>query len=143
MSENISTIINMRMPDTLSDESKSVNMFLVTTDAASCRPDCCVYAAPLADDEADELAHQLRALADQTRIKVISMLATATDGELCACDLPAALGKSQPTTSHHLKLLTEAGLLEREQRGKWAWFRLRDDRLAALRTALGDHHALA
>jgi ArsR family transcriptional regulator len=66
------------------------------------------------------------------------MLATAPGGELCACDLPTALGKSQPTTSHHLKLLTEAGLVEREQRGKWAWFRLRDDRLAAVRDALGE-----
>jgi ArsR family transcriptional regulator len=101
-------------------------------------PDCCVYVAPLADADADGLAHQLKALADPTRIKMVAMLATAPGGELCACDLPAALGKSQPTTSHHLKLLTDAGLIEREQRGKWAWFRLRDDRMAALRAALGE-----
>lgn len=115
----------------------------VNDDCSSCRPGCCVYDAPLSDDEADVLAAQLKALADPARIKVISMLATAPDGELCACDLPAALGKSQPTTSHHLKLLTEAGLVEREQRGKWAWFRLRDDRLAALRDALGERRVAA
>ena len=105
-------------------------------DPTLCGPDCCVFVAPLDDAEADRLAGQLKALADPNRIKLISMLATAPTGELCACDLPEALGKSQPTTSHHLKLLVDAGLVEREQRGKWAWFRLRDDRLAALRAAL-------
>ena len=128
--------------DRLPDESTSVNMFLVTDDCSPCAPGCCVYEAPLSDVEADQLASLLKALADPTRLKVVSMIATAPDREICACDLPAALGKSQPTTSLDLKLLTEAGLLAREQRGKWAWFRLRDDRLAALRTALGDHHAL-
>jgi ArsR family transcriptional regulator len=69
---------------------------------------------------------------------LISMLAISPTGELCACDLPEALGKSQPTTSHHLRQLVEAGLIEREQRGKWAWFRLRSDRLAELRRTLGE-----
>lgn len=107
-------------------------------DTMLCGPDCCVFVAPLHDAEADRLAGQLKALADPNRIKLISMLATSPTGELCACDLPDALGKSQPTTSHHLKQLLDAGLVEREQRGKWAWFRLRHDRLAALRTALGE-----
>lgn len=111
-------------------------MFFMTDDTVLCGPDCCVFVAPLGDDEADRLAAQLKALADPNRIKLISMLATSPTGELCACDLPAALKKSQPTTSHHLKLLVEAGLVEREQRGKWAWFRLRHDRLATLRAAL-------
>jgi ArsR family transcriptional regulator len=122
--------------DMLPNGSTSVNMFLMSDDLILCGPDCCVFVAPLADDEADRLATQLKALADPTRIKLISMLATSPTGELCACDLPAALGKSQPTTSHHLKLLVDAGLIEREQRGKWAWFRLRRDRLATLRAAL-------
>ena len=103
-----------------------------------CPPGCCVLAAPLDDDEATQLALQLKALADPARIRLVSMLATAPTGELCACDLPEALGKSQPTVSHHLRQLTEAGLIEREQRGKWAWFRLRADRLAELRSALGE-----
>ena len=101
------------------------------------REPCCVLDAPLNDAEAEQLAGQLKALADPTRLKIVSMLATDVAGELCACDLPAVLGKSQPTTSHHLNLLTEAGLIEREQRGKWAWFRLHGDALAAVRGALG------
>jgi ArsR family transcriptional regulator len=66
----------------------------------------------------------------------VSIVATAASGEVCACDLPALLDRSQPTVSHHLSLLVKAGVLEREQRGKWAWFRLRRDRLAALGDAL-------
>ncbi len=105
---------------------------------APCPPGCCVLSAPLGDDAAADLAAQLKALADPARIRLVSMLATSPTGELCACDLPAVLGKSQPTTSHHLRQLVEAGLVEREQRGKWAWFRLRRERLAALRAALGE-----
>ncbi len=105
---------------------------------ADCLPDCCVFVAPLDDTEAGQLASQMKALADPTRLKLVSMLATSPSGELCACDLPQALGKSQPTVSHHLRLLAEAGLVEREQRGKWAWFRLRGEQLAALRVALGE-----
>jgi ArsR family transcriptional regulator, arsenate/arsenite/antimonite-responsive transcriptional repressor len=105
---------------------------------------CCVLESPLDDAAATLLAAQLKALADPARVKLISMIATAPAGELCACNLPEALGKSQPTTSHHLHQLLDAGLIEREQRGKWAWFRLRADRLAALRSALGEgagqHH---
>ena len=92
----------------------------------------------LDDDGAEALAAQLKALADPTRIRLVSLLATAPAGELCACDLPETLGKSQPTTSHHLKQLIDAGLVEREQRGKWAWFRLRRDALASVRGALGE-----
>jgi ArsR family transcriptional regulator len=103
-----------------------------------CPPDCCVLEAPLDDAEATMLAAQLKALADPTRLRLISMLATTPAGELCACDLPGQLGKSQPTISHHLHQLVEVGLVEREQRGKWAWFRLRAERLAGLRTALGE-----
>ncbi len=110
-------------------------MFLMTE---LCPPGCCVLAAPLDDDDATQLAAQLKAIADPARIRLVSMLATSETGELCACDLPAALGKSQPTISHHLRQLVDAGLVEREQRGKWAWFRLRTDRLAAIRAALGE-----
>ena len=97
---------------------------------------CCVLEAPLDDAEAEALAHQLKALADPARIRLVSMIATAPTGEICACELPAALGKSQPTVSHHLTQLVNAGLLQREQRGKWAWFRLRRERLAAVGDAL-------
>ncbi len=115
-------------------------MFLVESPDAPicCPPGCCVLTAPLADDEASALAAQLKALADPARVKLVSMLATSPSGELCACDLPDAIGKSQPTTSHHLRQLLDAGLVEREQRGKWAWFRLRADELARVRAALGE-----
>lgn len=97
---------------------------------------CC---APLSsslmqDGEAEDLALLFKALADPVRVKLLNLIATA--GEACACDFPAAVGKSQPTTSHHLSLLVKAGLLHREQRGKWAWFWVDQDRLGALRAAL-------
>jgi len=62
----------------------------------------------------------------------VSIIATSPTGEVCACDLPESLDRSQPTISHHLTLLVNAGLLAREQRGKWAWFRLRSERLGEL-----------
>lgn len=83
------------------------------------------------------LATQLKALADPARLRLVSLMATSPAGEVCACDLPDAIGKSQPTTSHHLRQLADAGLVEREQRGRWAWFRLDQTALAAIRTALG------
>lgn len=103
-----------------------------------CPTTCCVLTEVLDDDEAELLAARLKALADPARIKLVSLLANADDGELCACDLPAAIGKSQPTTSHHLHQLVDAGIVTREQRGRWAWFRLDADALASVRAALGD-----
>ncbi len=83
------------------------------------------------------MAAVLKALADPVRLRLVSIIAAAVDGEVCACDLPEQLERSQPTVSHHLTLLTRTGIIEREQRGKWAWFRLRPERLEALRQALG------
>ncbi len=88
----------------------------------------------LTEAAADELAAVFKALADPVRLRIVSVVASS--GEVCACDLPQQLDRSQPTVSHHLSLLVEAGLLERAQRGKWAWFRLRDERLAAIATIL-------
>lgn len=99
---------------------------------------CNVVEAPLTEADAQRLADHLKALADPVRLRLVSMLATAPTGELCACELPEAVSKSQATVSHHLGLLVNAGLIEREQRGKWAWFRLRHDRLALVRSALGE-----
>ena len=103
-----------------------------------CSPECCVIESPLDDGQATELASVLKALADPVRLRLLSMIATSPTGELCACVLPEALHKSQPTTSHHLTQLVQAGLVQREQRGKWAWFRLDADRLGAIRAALGE-----
>ena len=99
---------------------------------------CCgpVLAEPIDPVEADELAAGFKLLADPVRLRILSLIANSATGEMCACDLPAPIGRSQPTISHHLSLLTEAGLLSREQRGKWAWFRVESDRVAVLRDAL-------
>src|SRR6266704_2127095 len=87
--------------------------------------DCCqpLGAAALSDDEAEATASLFRALADPARVKIVNLLATTAE-PVCACEFEPALQLSQPTVSHHLKKLTEAGLLEREQRGKWAYFSL-------------------
>lgn len=98
---------------------------------------CCVLASALDDETANAAAALLRALADPIRLRIVSMVATAPDGEVCACDFPSVLERSQSTISHHLGQLVDAGLLHREQRGKWAWFRLDRDRLADARSMLG------
>lgn len=95
---------------------------------------CCtpLFAAVMSEGDANEMAGILKALADPTRLRLVSMIAASETGEMCACDFPELLDRSQPTMSHHLTQLTKAGILEREQRGKWAWFRLRPDRLQAV-----------
>jgi ArsR family transcriptional regulator len=99
---------------------------------------CCGSPAgdALTEQEADTLATALKALADPVRVRLVSIIATSPAGEVCACDLPAWLERSQPTVSHHLSILVDAGVLTREQRGKWAWFRLRHERLAELSAVL-------
>lgn len=101
---------------------------------------CCppLTAGVLDEDEATELAAVLKALADPVRLRLVSAIAASESGEICACDLPDLLERSQPTVSHHLTQLVRAGLIDREQRGKWAWFRLRPDGFAALRAILTD-----
>ncbi len=113
-------------------------MFFMTDTGATDSTPCCVLESPLDDHQAEQLAHQLKALADPVRVRLFSLIATSPTGDVCACDLPAAVDRSQPTVSHHLSQLVEAGLLEREQRGKWAWFRASNTRLAAIRAALGE-----
>lgn len=100
---------------------------------------CCtpLQRAPLGEDDAADVAELLKALADPVRLRLVSIIAAADAGEACACDLPTAVDRSQPTVSHHLGILVKAGILEREQRGKWAWFRVRRDRLAAIAGMLG------
>jgi ArsR family transcriptional regulator len=97
-------------------------------------PACCPdgFAAALDRADAEGLAALLKALSDPTRVQLVSLIASAATGECCACDLTAPVGLSQPTVSHHLKVLTEAGLITREQRGTWAWFRIVPERFAEL-----------
>lgn len=100
---------------------------------ACCEP---LLDAALSASEAEDLAGAFKVLADPVRLRLLSLVANAPDGELCACDLPALVDRKQPTVSHHLSILTEAGLLQREQRGRWAWFRVAPERLGVLRDAL-------
>jgi ArsR family transcriptional regulator len=95
---------------------------------------CCgALAAPrLSDSEAESTAALFKALGDPARVKILNLLACTGADSVCACEFEPALGLSQPTVSHHLKKLTEAGLLEREQRGKWAYFSLRPGALGQL-----------
>jgi len=99
---------------------------------------CCqpVTAGVLTEGSAEELAALFKVLADPARLRLLSLVASAAGGEACACDLVEPVGKSQPTVSHHLAALVEAGLLTREKRGKWAWYRLVPERLELLRAVL-------
>lgn len=101
---------------------------------------CCepLLEATLDVAQAEELADGFKVLADPVRLRLLSLIAAAPQAEACACDLVGPLGRSQPTVSHHLSVLTDAGLLTREQRGRWAYFRVDPSRLAVLRDALDE-----
>jgi ArsR family transcriptional regulator len=90
-------------------------------DAVCCTPG---GSAPISADAADALAASIKALADPTRLRLLSIVATSPEGEACVCDLTEPVGLSQPTVSHHLRILTEAGYLTRSKRGTWAYYRV-------------------
>jgi ArsR family transcriptional regulator, arsenate/arsenite/antimonite-responsive transcriptional repressor len=100
-------------------------------------PLCCssLTEAPLSAADAAELASVLAALGDPVRLRLLSLV--AAQGEVCSCNLEGPLGKSQPTVSHHTRVLSEAGLIVGERRGKWMWWTLVPDRLALVRRLLG------
>ena len=101
----------------------------MSLDLVSC---CRSFGAPaLSDEQSTATAALFRALGDPARVKILNLLATS-DGPVCACEFEPALGLSQPTVSHHLKKLTEVGLLEREQRGRWAYFLLDGEALTRI-----------
>ena len=97
-------------------------------------PACCPagLAAPLDRDTAEDLARLLKAVADPARLQLLALITSSTAGEACVCDLTEPLGLSQPTVSHHLKVLAEAGLVTRERRGTWAWFSVVPERIAEI-----------
>ena len=94
---------------------------------------CCapLAASTLTDDEATATAELFKALGDPARVRLVNLIAT-NDGAVCQCDLIEPVGLSQPTVSHHMKKLVDAGLVEREQRGKWAYFSLKRDAVEKL-----------
>jgi ArsR family transcriptional regulator, arsenate/arsenite/antimonite-responsive transcriptional repressor len=97
-----------------------------TSSAACCIGDSCapITREPISESGAADLAHVLKALADPMRLRLVSMIAAHEGGEACVCDLTEPLGLSQPTVSHHLKVLTDAGFLTRSKRGTWAYYAL-------------------
>ena len=106
---------------------------VVASPAACCTP----VAAPAIDEEdAARLARTLKALADPARLRLLSLIAAHEGGEACVCDLIEPVGLSQPTVSHHLRILVEAGLLSRDKRGVWAYYRVVPGALDALADVL-------
>jgi ArsR family transcriptional regulator len=105
-----------------------------TTDPDTCCPT--VLSTSLDAVEAVELSGGFSALSDPIRLRILNMLASAPTGEICVCEFVVPLGRSQPTISHHLKLLSDAGLVSSERRGKWSWYSINRDRLEQLRAAL-------
>lgn len=84
---------------------------------------CCAPGVqPISDEHAADLARVFKALGDPARVKLFSLIVASESGEMCVCDLTDAVGLSQPTVSHHMKLLVDAGLVTREQRGRWAYY---------------------
>lgn|SRR5690606_5785721 len=107
----------------------------VTIETTSCCTPPAVDALPA--DEADRIARIFKALGDPTRVRLLSLIATDEGNEACICDLTEPVGLSQGTVSHHMKLLAEAGFVTREQRGKWAYYAIRDEGFDAAADALG------
>lgn len=110
----------------------------LTIEGAAC--DCGVAAELMPAESAAQLSTVLKAMADPTRVRLVDYVAASPGGTVCACHLPGELGISQPTLSHHLKTLTEAGILTREQRGRWAHYTVAPHALTSLAEFL--HHTI-
>ncbi len=111
----------------------------VTKAAEAPAAECCpttLTGGVLSVQEAEQLAHVLKAVADPTRLRLLSMVAAHGGGEACVCDLTDPVGLSQGTVSHHMKVLVEAGILTREQRGKWAYYALVTSALTSLAASI-------
>lgn len=102
--------------------------------AACCSP---LTSQPLTMEQAEQVAPLLKALADPVRLRLMSLVASHEGGEACICDLNEAFDLSQPTISHHMKVLREAGLVDRDKRGVWVYYRVRLQALASLGTLIG------
>jgi ArsR family transcriptional regulator len=102
--------------------------------AACCSP---LTSQPLSFEQAERVAPLLKALADPVRLRLMSLVASHQGGEACGCDLNDAFDLSQPTISHHMKVLHDAGLVDREKRGVWVFYRVRPQALASLSALIG------
>lgn len=113
---------------------KSLGVRTPVETVACCSP---LVSEPLTQAQAEGVAPLLKALADPVRLRLLSLVASHADGEACVCDLQDAFDLSQPTISHHLKVLHEVGLLDRSKRGVWVYYRVRPDALAHLGSLIG------
>jgi ArsR family transcriptional regulator len=118
--------------------AKTITVSNLETNATEALTECCPsdLPSPLAAAAAAQLALGFTALADPVRLQVLSILAASPNGEVCVCDFVEPLGKSQPTVSHHMKVLADAGLVHGERRSKWVYYSLDRGRLASLRAAI-------
>ena len=114
--------------------SKSLLELTPVEAMACCSP---VTREPLSLEQSEQVIPLLKALADPVRLRLLSLVASHADGEACVCDLNDAFDLSQPTISHHLKVLHEVGLLDRSKRGVWVYYRVRTESLSALSALLG------
>jgi ArsR family transcriptional regulator, arsenate/arsenite/antimonite-responsive transcriptional repressor len=114
--------------------STSLTVLSPVETAACCAP---LSAQPLTMEQAEQVAPLLKALADPVRLRLMSLVASRPGGEACVCDLNDAFDLSQPTISHHLKVLHEAGLVDRDKRGVWVYYRVRPQALASLGALIG------
>ncbi|MCW2540945.1 MAG: transcriptional regulator, ArsR family [Frankiales bacterium] len=111
----------------------SASLNLIEDLSACCSP---ITGGALDVESAERLARVFKALADPTRVRLLSLIAATEGGEACACDLTAPVNLSQPTVSHHMRQLVDAGLVSRDQRGKWAYYRVVDSTLDAIANAI-------
>lgn len=116
----------------------SLSQLLPLTDVtASCAP---LTHEPITAGNAENLARRLKVIADPARLRLISLIAAQENAEACVCDLTEPLDLSQPTISHHLRILVESGILSREKRGTWAYFSLVPGALDSLAALLTSDH---
>ena len=113
---------------------KSLPLLDLAVTAACCPP---LGAEPLSRAQAEQVAPLLKALADPVRLRLMSLVASHPGGEACVCDLNDAFDLSQPTISHHMKVLHQAGLVDRDKRGVWVYYQVRPQALASLGTLIG------
>ena len=119
--------------------SRTLTTNRTKADPSGTAADCCepITDSALGEKDAAELAGLYAALSDPVRLRLLSIV--AAEGEVCSCNLEGPLGKSQPTISHHTRVLAEAGLIEGEKRGKWTWWRPVPEQVERLRSLLGEH----
>ena len=117
------------------DACRSPLLELTPVETVACCPP--LTKQPLSSEQAERIAPLLKALADPVRLRLLSLVASHADGEACVCDLNDAFDLSQPTISHHLKVLHELGLLDRSKRGVWVFYKIRPEALADLGGLIG------